>query len=77
MSAAARPLAWLMRLLAIAAMLTALFFLLPLEVPYLENAEMYAETRAAQYRGAGETGHDGAADEAGRFQTDGQGSGRI
>lgn len=30
-----------MRLLAIAAMLTALFFLLPLGVPYLENAETY------------------------------------
>lgn len=45
MSAAARPLAWLMRLLAIAAMLTALFFLLPLGVPYLENAETYAFVR--------------------------------
>jgi hypothetical protein len=41
MSAVARPLAWLMRLLAIAAMLTALFFLLPLGVPYLEKAETY------------------------------------
>ena len=45
MSAAARPLGWLMRLLAIAAMLTALFFLLPLGVPYLENAETYALVR--------------------------------
>jgi hypothetical protein len=34
-------LAWLMRLLALAALLTALFFLLPLGVPYLENAETY------------------------------------
>ncbi len=45
MSSAARPLAWLMRLLAIAAMLTALFFLLPLGVPYLENAETYEYVR--------------------------------
>jgi class 3 adenylate cyclase len=45
MSAAARPLAWLMRLLAIAAMLTAVFFLLPLGVPYLGNAATYAVVR--------------------------------
>jgi len=35
-----------MRLLAIAAMLTALFFLLPLGVPYLENAETYGYVRS-------------------------------
>jgi hypothetical protein len=34
-------LAWLMRLLALAALLTALFFLLPLGVPYLEDAQTY------------------------------------
>jgi hypothetical protein len=45
MSAASGPLASLMRLLAIAAMLAALFFLLPLGLAYLENAQSYALVR--------------------------------
>jgi len=45
MSSAARPLAWLMRLLAIAALLVAVFFLLPFGVPYLDNAETYRVVR--------------------------------
>ncbi|MEK7752201.1 MAG: guanylate cyclase [Acidobacteriota bacterium] len=38
-------LAWLMRLLALAALLTAFFFLLPFGVPNLENAETYEFVR--------------------------------
>jgi len=45
MSSAARPLAWLMRLFAIAALLVAVFFLLPLGVPYLDNADTYRVVR--------------------------------
>jgi class 3 adenylate cyclase len=41
----ARPMALLLRVLAIAAMLTAVFFLLPLGIPYVENPEQYALVR--------------------------------
>lgn len=41
----ARPIALLLRLLAIAAMLIAVFFLLPLGIPYVENPEQYALVR--------------------------------
>ena len=45
MSSPRRPLALLMRLFSIAALLTAVFFLVPLGIPYLENAETYRVVR--------------------------------
>lgn len=45
MSAVARPLASLLRLFSIAALVVAVFFLLPFGFPYLDNAETYRVVR--------------------------------